>query len=122
MITPSFIHHIVFRVKALDRTDAFYTPLLGTPIRLEQGLLYSAGETKFFFTLAAEQAAPYDKENVGLNHLAFGISTLADLQTIAAQLTTAGIPNSGIKLDPHGKKDYIWLDDPEGVRVEFYLA
>jgi hypothetical protein len=40
---------------------------------------------------------------------------------IEAQLGSAGISHSGIKIDHYGQKEFIWLDDPDGMRVEFYL-
>jgi len=29
--------------------------------------------------------------------------------------------NSGIILDKYKQREYIWLDDPDGIRQEFYL-
>jgi catechol-2,3-dioxygenase len=40
------------------------------------------GETRLFFTIADPAKAAYDKEQTGLNHLAFAIPTLKDLQAI----------------------------------------
>jgi glyoxylase I family protein len=123
MITPTFIDHLVFRISALERTERFYTALLSQhPERTEESLMYTVGDTRLFFTLAAEpRSSVYDKEQIGLNHIAFGINTLADLQSVQQQLSTAGIAHSGIKLDQYGLKEYIWLDDPDGIRIEFYL-
>jgi len=121
MILSTYIDHIVFRVKALDRTERFYNALLGEPERAEHMLIYTVGDTRLFFTTAADQADLYDKENIGLNHVAFGIRTLAELQAIETQLNSAGIAHSGIRIDRYGLKEYIWLDDPDGIRIEFYL-
>jgi len=121
MILPACIDHVVFRVEALDRTERFYTALLGEPERAEQTLIYTVGETLLFFTTAMDQAQPHNKENVGFNHIAFGIRSLAELQVIEAQLNSAGIAHSGIGIDKYGKKEYVWLDDPDGMRIEFYL-
>jgi hypothetical protein len=43
------------------------------------------------------------------------------LQTIQAQLDGCGIPHGGIKLWRDGLTEYFWLDDPDGMRVEFWL-
>jgi glyoxylase I family protein len=64
---------------------------------------------------------PYEKEAVGLNHLAFGVHTLEDLRVMQKQLDCAGIANSGIQIDRYGQKEFIWLDDPDRMRIEFYL-
>ena len=123
MIVPQSIDHLVFRVSALDRTERFYTALLSQqPERAEGSLMYEVGDTRLFFTTSTEASpAVYDKEKVGLNHIAFSIRTLTELQTLEQQLNAAEIPNSGIKLDQYGLKEFIWLDDPDGIRLEFYL-
>ena len=123
MISPGFLDHLVFRVADLDRTERFYTALIGEPAYKGEGsVMYVSGETKLFFSRATDGRSPaYDKESVGLNHLAFGVRTLIELQTICAQLDAARISNSGIQIDRYGKKEFIWLDDPDGIRIEFYL-
>lgn len=123
MLRPKFVDHLVFRVAELDRTERFYTALLGQPPeRAEDSLLYKAGDTRLFFTLSGgPQQGNYEKEKVGLNHMAFGVRTLEELKTIRTQLDTAGISHSGIMIDHYGRKEFIWLDDPDGMRIEFYL-
>lgn len=119
----NFIDHLVFRVSNLSKTESFYTVLLGqTPEYAEDSLSYVMGNTRLFFTPAAKRETElYDKENIGLNHIAFGVRTVPELQAIQKQLDTAGIVHSGIALDPYGLKEFLWLDDPDGLRVEFYL-
>jgi glyoxylase I family protein len=123
MISPKFVDHLVFRVVELDRTERFYTALLGhTPERAENSLMYKAGDTRLFFTLSDRpQQSAFEKEDVGLNHLALGVRTMEELKSIRAQLDSAGISHSGIKIDHYGRKEFIWLDDPDGMRIEFYL-
>jgi hypothetical protein len=31
-----------------------------------------------------------------------------------------GIKQSGIQVDKYGNNEFIWFDDPDGYRVEFY--
>ena len=123
MIYPAFVDHLVFRVAELVRTERFYTALLGQPTaKSEFSVMYRVGDTRLFFTLAdASLLATFNKENVGLNHLAFGVRTGEELRAIETQLEGQGISHSGIGLDRYGQKEYIWLDDPDGMRVEFYL-
>ena len=123
MIVPQSIDHLVFRVSALDRTARFYTAILGqSPERTEHSLMYEVGDTRLFFTTSTEASSGvYNKEMIGLNHIAFGIRTLTELQTLEQQLNAAEITHSGIKLDQYGLKEFIWLDDPDGMRIEFYL-
>lgn len=122
MIYPNFVDHLVFRVAEIERTERFYSALLGQPLKEEDYIMYVAGDTRLFFTRSAEsQQGTYEKEKIGLNHIAFGVRTLVELQTIQAQLDSSGISHSGIKLWQDGVTEYIWLDDPDGMRVEFWL-
>jgi glyoxylase I family protein len=123
MIRPRFVDHLVWRVRDLSQTEKFYAALLGAPQqRAADSLMYQVGATRLFFTRCGrDHAGLNDKERVGLNHFALGVRTLEDLKKIAAQLDAAGIAHSGIKLDPYGSKEFIWMDDPDGLRVEFYM-
>jgi glyoxylase I family protein len=123
MIVPQSIDHLVFRVSALDRTERFYTAILSqSPEHAEGSLMYEVGDTRLFFTTSTESSSgAYNKEMIGLNHMAFGVRTLTELQALEQQLNAAEIAHSGIKLDQYGLKEFIWLDDPDGMRIEFYL-
>jgi glyoxylase I family protein len=123
MIVPQSIDHLVFRVSALDRTERFYTAILSqSPERAEGTLMYEVGGTRLFFTTSTDASSgAYNKEQIGLNHMAFGVRTLTELQALEHQFNAAGIAHSGIKLDQYGLKEFIWLDDPDGMRIEFYL-
>jgi len=123
MIRPRFIDHLVWRVRDLSQTEKFYAALFGAPQhRAADSLMYQVGDTRLFFTdCRRPYGGPYDKEGVGLNHFALGVRTLEDLQKIEAQLDTAGVAHSGIQVDPYGSKEFIWMDDPDGLRLEFYL-
>jgi glyoxylase I family protein len=123
MIRPLFVDHLVWRVRDLIRTEKFYAGFLGTPHeRAADSIMYHVGDTWLFFTrCTGSDAAAYDKEQVGLNHFALGVRTLEELEKIEDQLDRAGIAHSGIQLDPYGTKEFIWMDDPDGLRVELYL-
>jgi glyoxylase I family protein len=122
VIYPNFVDHLVFRVAEIERTERFYTVLLGQPLKEDDYIMYMAGDTRLFFTCSLESRhGTYEKEQVGLNHIAFGVPTLVELQTIQAQLDGSGLSHSGIKLWQDGLTEYIWLDDPDGMRVEFWL-
>ncbi len=120
---PGFIDHLVFRVPDLRRIETFYTSLLGPPIETTAtSVMFRTGPTRIFFTKAGPDAdSNYDKENTGLNHLAFGLRALAELEEMRDRLDRAQIRHSGIGKDRYGHRNYIWMDDPAGMRVEFYV-
>jgi catechol-2,3-dioxygenase len=123
MIHPKFVDHVVLCVADLDRTERFYTALLGQrPHRATDSIMYLVGDTRLFFMRSGQhQPSPYEKENVGLNHFAFGVRTLEELRAVQTQLDGSGISHSGIMMDQYGQTEFIWLDDPDGMRIEFYL-
>ena len=124
MLPTLSIDHLVFRVRDIPASKTFYAALFGEPVfQNEDMFFYKIGtSTRLFFTKAVDSATPYDKEQPGLNHLAFGVESLPNLEQIHTHLQSAGIPNSGIGIDPHGKQNYIWLNDPNGFRIEFYCT
>lgn len=121
MFRPNFVDHLVFRVSDIDRTARFYSALLGEPYKGDGYFMYSAGDTLLFFTPLMGRPEPYDKEKVGLNHVALGVRTIDELRMVESQLDQASIAHSGIKLWQDGMTRYIWLNDPDGIRVEFWL-
>jgi catechol 2,3-dioxygenase-like lactoylglutathione lyase family enzyme len=48
MICPNFVDHLVFRVAEIERTERFYSALLGQPLKEEDYLMYMAGDTRLF--------------------------------------------------------------------------
>lgn len=122
VVRLNFVDHLVWRVGELDRTERFYTALLGQPPhRAADSLMFKVGDTRLFFTCSKlQQDGQYEKEKVGLNHIAFGVSTLEELEAVRKQLDSAGLSHSGITVDHCGLKEFIWLDDPDGMRIEFY--
>jgi glyoxylase I family protein len=121
MFRPTFVDHVVFRVRDMNRTERFYTVLLGEPFKADGYIMYMVGDTRLFFTLSVDHAAPYNKENIGLNHIALGVRTIEDLQGLELQLNEGCVAHSGIKLWQDGLTKYIWLDDPDRIRVEYWL-
>jgi catechol-2,3-dioxygenase len=120
-----FIEHIVLTVKDMARTKAFYTKIFGeSRYQGDDFVMFEIGQTHLFLVIPYGQPLPDDVFNpnrIGLEHLAFGIEKLEDLQTIEQTLTAAAIKHSGIHIDKHSKKEKIWLDDPDKIRLEFFL-
>jgi len=122
MVPDLYLDHIVFRVREIAQTERFRDAILGKPVFKEnESLVYIVGTARLFFTPASHADVDfYDKECTGLNHLAFGVRPSEKLREILDHLNDAGLQNSGVKIDHYGNKEFIWLDDPNGFRVEFY--
>ena len=116
------VDHLVFRISNLSETERFYTALLDLrPQQYPDSIMYKVADTRIFFTRAASSLQQYDKEQIGLNHLAFGVHSAKELRNIEQRLNAFQIRHSGIQVDHYGKKDFVWIDDPDGLRIEFYL-
>ncbi len=121
---PESIDHIVVLVKDIKRTEKFYSAFLGKPnYQDEESVMYQIRETKVFFALPYrdDKEFVFDKDRIGLNHLAFRVRTIEELKGFEEILNNAGMKHSGIQIDKYSKKEFIWFDDPDGIRLEFYL-
>lgn len=119
---PTYIDHIVIIVKDIERTAQFYRVFLGDWIeKNDEQVVFQTGETKLFFGLPYTEYMPNDKDAYGLNHYAFGVHTLDELKELEGVLNRGNIKNSGLQKDRFAGKEFIWFDDPDGYRLEFYL-
>ncbi len=120
-----FIEHIVLVIKDLKRSKEFYSKIFGKPEYSDKySFMFIIGETKLFLCLPYRKMPENDRFNpnrIGLEHLAFGVKSLKLLKDIEKHLNNKVIRNSGIHIDKHSKKEKIWFDDPDGIRLEFFL-
>ena len=94
---------------------------MGTPEQIEkEQVVYTIGDTKIFFGLPYGEWEERDKDKSGLNHWAFGVRTSEELREFENALNKGNIKHSGIQVDTYGSKEFIWFDDPNGYRLEFY--
>jgi glyoxylase I family protein len=116
------LDHIVISVQNLKQSVKFYECFLGKAKVGKEDASWQLGEAKLFLTFAYKKTAKkFDKHNFGLNHFAFKASDLKHLEQLEAKLNKAKIKNSGIQIDQYSKKEFIWFDDPDGIRLEFYI-
>lgn len=120
-----YIDHIVLTVSDIEKTKIFYSKILGNPNHHDKcSIMYYIGQTKLFLVLPYGTLPTNDKFNpnrIGLEHFAIGIQTLVELKEIEKKLNTNSIKNSGIQIDKHSGKEKIWLNDPDGIRLEFFI-
>ncbi len=120
-----YVDHIVLTISDLNRTKSFYSKIFGKADREDDdAILYYIGETKLFFGLPYGVMPKDDKFNadrIGLEHLAIGVRTLEDLREIERTLNSHEIRNSQIHIDKHSGKEKIWFNDPDGIRLEFFI-
>ena len=119
-------HHIGLVVAQLEETAGFFTGLLGWQEvhRNEEYPAIFVSDGSIMVTLWAARetpALPFNKNrNIGLHHVAFGVETEADLNSLYTRLAENGIR---IEFAPEplgqGPAKHMMCYEPGGIRVEF---
>ncbi len=124
IMKPLSIDHILLIVKDVNKTREFYSKIFGQPLHQDtDSVSWQFENTKIFFGHSFKELDNnyFDRNRIGLNHLAWGIRTLNELKEWQKKLDDAGIKNSGIIKDTYQNREYIWFDDPDDIRQELYL-
>jgi glyoxylase I family protein len=126
-LTTSGVHHVALRSTNLARSRRFYGEVLGFPVVLEAPgvFLFLAGSTAVAVR-APESQTPtgdvFSPFRAGLDHLALACADERELQRVAGALSSAGVENTGLKLDPTLNRRYVAFKDPDRIAWEFYMA
>jgi catechol 2,3-dioxygenase len=118
--------HVVLNVTDLERSEEFYSGLLGMPVCArfdEQGMKMTFFSLGDHHDLAIAKVSGEDaaggEQAAGLNHVAFCIgNSLDDLIEAKALLEAAGVTPDPID---HEVTKSLYFDDPDGNNVELYV-
>ena len=118
--------HVVLKVTDLDRSEQFYTGVLGMPVVArydEKGYKMTFFSVEKHHDLALMQVsgaeAAAGDEAVGLHHVAFRIGDSMDqLVEAKAHLDAAGVVSSPTD---HDVTKSLYFDDPDGNTLELYV-
>jgi glyoxylase I family protein len=128
------LHHFAYRCKDAEETRHFYEDILGLPLYhiIQSDHVPSTGEycpyTHIFFRMTdgsciaffdlGDDAACEPSANTPewVNHIAFRVDSVAELEQLKARLEAHGVDVVGVT-DHHIFKS-IYFFDPNGVRVE----
>lgn len=121
-----YLGHVVFYVKDLERSLAFYRDLLGF---LEVGRVFggaaaalTAGRTHHELLLiqVGDAPGPSTGRRRGLYHIGIKIGdSLDELRVAKKELERAGVEISG--MSDHTVSQSLYLHDPDGNEVELYV-
>ncbi|NUU25149.1 MAG: VOC family protein [Streptomycetaceae bacterium] len=121
------IHHAAFICRDVEETIRFYQEFLGFPlVELVENRDY-AGSSHFFFDLGhgnllgffdfpGHPHPPFDETLGGIQHLALSVDEAA-FARLKRALDDAEVPYLG---PDRGADDSLYIQDPNGLRVEFY--
>ena len=128
------LHHYAYKARDAEETRHFYEDILGLPLYhiIQSDYVPSTGEycpyTHFFFRLQDgsfiaffdigddEKALPSPNTPLWINHIAFRVDTVEELENTKARLVAHGIEVLGVT-DHHIFKS-IYFFDPNGIRLE----
>jgi glyoxylase I family protein len=121
-------HHIAFTVRDADRSARWYADLLGMKVVIE-----GDEDTVKFRILAhpecgwvigireykGKEDGAFDEFRTGLDHFAFAVSSLSELEAWEDELRSREIPFTPITETPIGT--VIVFRDPDNIQLEFWL-
>ena len=128
------LHHFAYKARDAEETRHFYEDILGLPLYhiIQSDYVPSTGEycpyTHFFFRLQDGSfiaffdlgddvaAAPSSNTPAWVNHIAFRVNTVEELENTKVRLQAHGIEVLGVT-DHHIFKS-IYFFDPNGIRLE----
>lgn len=128
------LHHYAYRCRDAEQTRYFYEDVLGLPLYhiIQSDYVPSTGEycpythiffrlcdgsCIAFFDLGDDQACePSPNTPSWVNHIAFRVDTVEELERMKARLAAHGVEVTGVT-DHHIFKS-IYFFDPNGVRIE----
>jgi glyoxylase I family protein len=127
MLPLLHVHHIAIIGSDYTRSKHFYTEVLGLRIlrevyreaRQSWKLDLALGEQYIIelFSFPEPPPRPTRPEATGLRHLAFAVS---DIEATVRHLTTHDVAAEPIRTDPFTGRRFTFIEDPDGLPLEFY--
>lgn len=121
------IHHIAIICSDYQRSKTFYADILGFKIIRE---VYRKERQSYKLDLALNNTYVIElfsfpdppkrvsrPEALGLRHLAFEVE---DVQTVIKDLALKNISAEPIRIDEYTGKQFTFIEDPDGLPIEFY--
>lgn len=127
---PAFpaLTHVALTVRDLDVSAPWYRQLIGIDPIIEEEttagfrhVVYALPGDTLFGIHEHDQAAPdepFSEFRVGLDHVAFGCASRAELEEWVTRLDELGIEHGGIVDEPYGSG--LSFRDPDGSALEFF--
>lgn len=121
-------HHVALTVSDLDRSAEWYCSLLN----MQVGMTRDSQDVKFkvlvdprsgwmiqVIQYPARETDRFNEFRTGMDHLAFGVATRAELEQWGKELSSRGITFTPIVETPIGS--VIVFRDPDNIQLEFWL-
>ncbi len=130
-LTSTSIAHVRLTVTDIERSRQFYESVFGWPVLLEVpenadeatrnqlsflfgGVIYDLGGTLLGLRPVATDR--FDEDRVGLDHIAFRLTSKAELDAAAAHLDELSVPHEPVK--DIGPSYILEFRDPDNIALE----
>jgi glyoxylase I family protein len=123
MIKGYGIAHAVLTVSNIQHTKDFYEKLFETSLEMDDESSFSllkVGIPCWFAQWKKDNNDRFDEKRVGLDHIAFKLETLEELQKVINRLIEMKVPNAGLERFA-GKYPYVAFRDPDNIQTEFFI-
>ena len=124
MVKPKKLGHVVIKVRDLDRSESFYTDVLGlnvtTRIPGRMVFMSAAGDASHelaIMSIGTDAPGP-EVSRVGLYHFAWQMESLDDVRRLHRELKDKGVNIAGI--GDHGISLGVYFFDPDGNEIEAF--
>lgn len=125
MINRRGIDHVTLTVFDINRTKEFYDQLFQTIFEKDNENSFSllAVNIPIWFVQWKKQHPNdrFDETRVGLDHIAFHLETLEELEKFVDRLKEMGINTVGLQRFA-GKYPYVCFRDPDNIQTEFFIS
>jgi catechol 2,3-dioxygenase len=122
MVKPTQLGHVNIRVRDLERSEKFYTEVLGLEVthRRRNVVFLSAREHSHELAIGAigSDAPGPDSRQVGTNHFAWEMASFEDLQAMYRHLKAKGVEILRTRENTHSVG--VYFNDPDGNGIEVY--
>lgn len=129
MVRLAGYHHLSLTVTDLARSVAWYCEVLGLEAEREiEGSDFrrvrlrgpGGGLTLSLTAHEASEREPFDERRVGLDHVAFQVGTIRDVEDLKQRFERLGVDHSDI--NGSAERAMITLRDPDNIQLEVFGA
>ena len=124
MIKPRRLGHLVLRVRDIERSEKFYSQVLGLEVKGREGdmMAFFRSNKDVDHDLAimkiADDAPGPEPTRVGLYHFAYELGSFDELTEASRTVKDAGVRIAGY--GDHGDTKGLYILDPDGNEIELY--
>jgi glyoxylase I family protein len=136
LLDTTGLHHVRITVTDVARSRAFYEDVLGftvaaespgdsadpqvraDPTQLYGGAVLQSNGVMLGLRPVAEASDRFDSTRVGLDHLSFAVSSVAELEAAATRLGDAGVEHGEVAELAGFGIAILSFSDPDGIHLE----